>query len=203
MRRLFWGVLAVFFCLFILGPIKSNSTAQDTKQGAKLQYEVQVTLKLVQVYVTDKKGNPILDLTKDDFLIYDEGKQQKITEFEKHVLVQKEEAQPQVPDTPAQQLLPRKFFLFFDFAFNNGIGLEKARKAAIHFIDNELQPADEVSLLSYSAVKSLKLHEYLTTDHKKVRAVVKRIGMEAISGRAENFEAQYWQAQAGAHPAAG
>jgi VWFA-related protein len=201
MRKSFWRVLSVFFCLAVFCLIKNNSIAQDKKQETKLRYEVQVTLKLVQVYVTDKKGNPVLDLTKDDFLIFDEGKPQKITEFEKHVLVQKEEAQPQVQETPAQQLMPRKFFLLFDFAFNNGLGLEKARKAAIYFIDNELQPTDEISLLSYSAIKSLKLHEYLTTDHKKVRDVVKRIGMESISGRAENFEAQYWQAKAFANPA--
>jgi len=203
MRKLSWGVLAVCLGLFVLFPIKNISVAQDTNQEKKLQYEVQVTLKLLQVYVTDKKGDPVVDLARDDFLVFDEGKPQKITEFEKHVLAappSKEEAQPKVPETSTQELMPRKFFLLFDFAFNNGIGLEKARKAAIYFIDNELLPSDEVCLLSYSAVKSLKLHEYLTTDHKKVRDVVKRIGMESISGRAESFEVQYWQAKAFANP---
>src|SRR4030042_5959485 len=134
MRKLFWRVILALFCLANLCLIKSNSIAQDNKQQTKLHYEVQVTLKLVQVYVTDKKGNPVLDLTKDDFLVFDEGKPQKITEFEKHVLVQKEEAQPEVPETPAspaQELMPRKFFLLFDFRFNNGLGLEKARTAAL------------------------------------------------------------------------
>jgi VWFA-related protein len=175
--------------------------AQENKQESKLKYEVRVTLKLVQVYVVDKKGNPVLDLTKDDFSILDEGKPQKLTEFEKHVLQTKEEAQPEVPAAPAaQELMPRKIFLIFDFAFNNGIGLEKSRKAALRLIDEELQPTDEVGLLSYSAIKSLKMHEFLTTDHKKVRDVVRRIGMESISGRAEDFEAQYWQAKTFANP---
>jgi len=198
-RKQFRPAPIVLIFTALLGLIKGYSTAQNKKQEAKLQYEVQVSLKLVQVYVTDKKGNPVLDLTRDDFVIFDEGKPQKITEFEKHVLLAKEEAQPEVPETPsppAEELMPRKFFLLFDFAFNNGIGLEKSRKAAIHFIDEELQPTDEVSLLSYSAIKSLKMHEYLTTDHKAVRDVVKRIGMESISGRAEDFETQYWQAKA-------
>ena len=204
MRKSSWPVLIILFCLAGLCLIKSYSNAQDKKQETKFQYEVQVTLKLVQIYVTDKKGNPVLDLTKDDFLIFDEGKPQKTTEFEKHVLVQEEEPQPEVPKIqgpPAQELMPRKIFFLFDFAFNNGLGLEKSRKAVIHFIDSELQPTDEISLLSYSAIKSLKMHEYLTTDHKKVRDVVKRIGMESISGRAESFEAQYWQAKAFANPA--
>ena len=200
--RFFSRILAaVFFSLFALSPIKGGARTQEKQPD--FQYEVQVTLKLVQVYVTDKKGNPVNDLTREDFSLLDEGKPQKITEFEKHILSlpPSGEAQPQVPETPARELMPRKFFLLFDFAFNNGIGLEKARKAAAHFIDEELQPTDEVGLLSYSAIKSLKMHEYLTTDHKKVRDVVRRIGMESISGRAESFEAQYWQAKSFANPA--
>ena len=203
MQKPFGAVPIILVLSAFLGLTRDHSIAQGKKQEAKLQYEVQVTLKLIQVYVTDKKGNPILDLTRDDFLVSDEGKPQKITEFEKHVLLAKEEAQPEapeIPSPPAQELMPRKFFLLFDFAFNNGIGLEKSRKAAIHFIDEELQPTDEVSLLSYSATKSLKMHEYLTTDHKAVRDVVRRIGMESISGRAEDFETQYWQAKSFANP---
>jgi len=207
MPKSFGRVLSFLFCLANLCLVGDNSIAQDAKQEKKLQYEVHVTLKLVQVYVTDKKGNPVVDLAKDEFSIFDTGKPQEITEFEKHILTfpsSKEEAQPEpaeTPGAPAKELMPRKFFLLFDFAFNNGIGLEKSRKAAIHFIDHQVQPTDEISLLSYSAAKSLKLHEYLTTDHKKIRDVVKRIGMESISGRAENFEAQYWEAKAFANPA--
>jgi VWFA-related protein len=203
MKKAVFVVLATFFALTGLYFGTDDSTSPAQQEQTQLSHEVKVTLKLVQVYVTDKKGNPVLDLTKDDFLILDEGKPQKLTEFERHALLAKEEAQPEVPEAsraPAQELLPRKFFLLFDFAFNNGIGLEKARKAAFRLIDEELQPTDEIGLLSYSAIKSLKMHEFLTTDHKKVRDVVKRIGMESISGRAESFEAQYWQAKTFANP---
>ncbi|NIO21804.1 MAG: hypothetical protein GTN76_14015 [Candidatus Aenigmarchaeota archaeon] len=56
---------------------------QEEKNEAELQYEVTVTLKLIQVYVTDKKGNPVLDLTKDDFFVFDNGHKQTLTEFER------------------------------------------------------------------------------------------------------------------------
>ena len=88
--------------------------------------------------------------------------------------------------------MPRKVFLFFDFAFNNALGLEKTKQAALHFIDTQLQPTDEVGVLSYSAIKSLKLHEYLTMDHRKVRDIVQAFGMKEIAGRADDFEAKYW-----------
>jgi len=206
MKKIFFGILA--FVLIRVGPyFGSIGAAPEAQQEqTQLRHEVKVTLKLVQVYVTDKKGNPVLDLTKDDFLVLDEGQKQPITEFERHVLSlpsQEEEAPPEVMETPAppaRDLMPRKFFLLFDFAYNNGIGIEKSRKAALHFIKTQLQPQDEVGVLSYSSMKSLTLHEHLTTDHKTVRQAVKRIGIERIAGRAESFEEEYWQAKANVNP---
>jgi VWFA-related protein len=206
MRRVFFFALGAPLAAFlILFPNdRAGAQAQKEKVQARpaqtqLQHEVKVTLKLIQVYVTDKKGNPVLDLTKDDFLVFDEGQKKELTEFERHVLNlpgAKEGAAPEVVETPAppaRELMPRKFFLFFDFAFNNAIGIEKARKAALYFIDAQLQPQDEVGIISYSAMKSLKLHEFLTTEHQKVREVAEKFGMEQIAGRAEDFEAEYWQ----------
>ncbi|MDH7512436.1 MAG: VWA domain-containing protein [Clostridiales bacterium] len=154
-----------------------------------------MTLKLIQVYVTDNKGNPVPDLEEDNFIIYDNEKKQKLTEFEKHLISFPGETKEQIEKTPVsfvRKLMPRKFFLFFDLAFNNAKGLEKSRQAALHFIDTQLQPIDEVGVLSYSAIKSLKLHEYLTTDHNRVRDIVKGFGIKEIAGRAEDFEAEYW-----------
>jgi len=191
--------LAAFFCI-LAGSYKGlDGTAQEAqKEQAQLRHEVKVTLKLVQVYVTDKKGNPVLDLTRDDFAVFDEGRKQALTEFERHVLTlpsEKKDAPAEVVETPAppsRELMSRKFFLFLDFAFNNAKGIDKTKEAALHFIDTQLRPTDEVGLLSYSATKSLTLHEYLTTDHSAVRKIVKALGIEEIVGRAEDFEAKYW-----------
>jgi VWFA-related protein len=193
-------VIAVTFFLLQLLFLRIYAAIQSQKEKTSLRHEVEVTLKLIQVYVTDKKGNPVLDLKKEDFILLDNGKQQTITEFEKHVLSlpsPKEEAQIEIAkETPlpaARELMSRKFFLFFDFAYNNAKGILKAREAALHFIDTQLQPSDEVGVLSYSAIKSLTLHEYLTTDHQKVREVVKKFSIREIAGRAEDFEAEYWR----------
>jgi VWFA-related protein len=206
MHKPLLGFLTAFLILAGLSIIPDDSSFRAQQEQTQLRHEVKVTVKLIQVYVTDKKGNPVLDLTKDDFLIYDEGQKKPITEFERHVLSLPsgaEDAQLEVKETPPlpyRELLPRKFFLFFDFAYNNGIGIEKSRKAALHFIDTQLQPQDEVGVLSYSAIKSLKLHEYLTTDHQKVREVAGKFRLEQIAGRAEDFEAGYWQAVTGENP---
>ena len=155
-----------------------------------------VTLKLVQVYVTDKAGKPVPDLRPEDFRLFDNGKPVAITEFETHTMFVPEQPQeePAIPSLPGPPRLSRRFFLFFDFLFNNPQGLEKAKKAALHFLDNQVQASDEIGVLSYSLYKGLTLHEYLTTDHQKVREVVEGFDQKDMLGRAQNLEAEYWKA---------
>jgi len=199
------SILLSFFLFAFLS--LSFPLTQKQEKTQELTHEVAVTLKLVQVYVTDKKGNPMLDLKREDFLVYDNGKQKPITEFEIHILalpaieekVQHEIIQETTLPAP-RKLMSRKFFLLFDFAYNNARGILKAKKAALHFIDTQLQPSDEVGLLSYSAIKSLTLHEYFTTDHKKVRKVAESFGIKNIRGRAENLEELYWLDITGENP---
>jgi VWFA-related protein len=148
-----------------------------------------------------------LDLKKEDFTILDNGKKQAVTEFEKHILslpFAKTEIQPEIIQEtkipPPRELLNRKFFLLFDFAYNNPKGILKAKQAALHFIDTQLTRSDEVGVISYSALKSLVLHEYLTTDHRIVRKLVESFGLKDSAGRAENLEEQYWREVTGENP---
>jgi VWFA-related protein len=203
-----WGLGVTLYLAFLpnIGPQGKTRPQETQQQQTQLKHEVKVTLKLIQIYVTDKKGNPILDLKKDDFVVYDEGQKQALTEFERHVLRlpgEKKEDRPEVVETPAppaRELMPRKFFLFLDFAFNNAKGIDKTKEAALHFIDTQLQPTDEVGVLSYSATRSLVLHEYLTTDHSAVSKIIKAFGIQEIVGRAEDFEAKYWSLLRGENP---
>ena len=69
----------------------------------------------------------------------------------------------------------RKFFFLLDYSRNDVFGVTKSKNAALHFLDTKLQPTDEVGVLSYIALKGLILHEYLTTDHQKVRETIKKM----------------------------
>jgi len=171
-------------------------TQPPQKQAVPIQHEVTVTLKLVQVYVTDREGKPVPDLLATDFDLFDNGKPMTITEFEKHALFTpgKPEEKEETSLEPSVSRLNRKFFLFFDFAFNNFQGLEQAKRAALHFLGNEVRPSDEIGVISYSIYKGLSLHEYLTTDHQKLREVVEGFSLKNILGRAQNLEAEYWNA---------
>ncbi len=162
-------------------PVLRAQIKADAKKP--LQYDVSVTLKLVQVYVSGKNGSPVGDLNPSEFEVYDNGRIVPVTHFEKHFLNQPEE----VSAGSEKPKLGRKFFLLFDFAFIDPRGVLRAKAAGLHFIDTELRHGDQVGLLTYTAFRGLVLHEYLTTDHKKIRRVVDGFGLKKVTGRAENL----------------
>lgn len=174
--------------LFHPGFFELNSESVKTKKDQEgLQEQVVVTLKLVQVHVADKKGNPITDLTKDDFILYDNGKLQKITDFEKHFLLKP--GKPVIPDEKVEETvveteLPpsplkipsrmnRKFIFLFATAGPSKI--VKSKNAARRFIDTQIQPTDEVGVMSYNWMSGLLLHEYFTSDMEKVKEAINNI----------------------------
>ncbi|UCE40190.1 MAG: VWA domain-containing protein [Candidatus Aminicenantes bacterium] len=160
-----------FICILVSSLFTSPSIfEQDQQKADSLQYEVSVTLKLIQVYVSDKDGNPVQDLTKEDFLIYDNGRLITVTDFEIHSL-----ELPPEKETEAPPRMSRKFFLLLDAYRNDGLGLKKARTLALHFIETQVHPEDELGLLTYSIGRGLVLHWPLTTDHEKIREAVKTI----------------------------
>jgi VWFA-related protein len=176
-----------------------SSDQQAALSQRPIEHQVTVTLKLIQVYVTDRKGNAVTDLGKDDFAVLDNGESKALTEFERHILppAAGTAAAPPAPvpaaEAKAKPELPRKFLLFFDFGFNNDRGVRKAREAALHFLDAGLRPDDEVGLISYSLTRGLSFNEFLTVEHAKVRQAVEDLGVKPIAGRAEDIEQEYWR----------
>jgi VWFA-related protein len=138
---------------------------------------VTVTLKLVQVYVTDAQGRPVTDLNRDDFVLYDNDELQEITDFERHLLLPPEganlSAQPAAETpTPGPARLNRKFFILLDIVGNDDVGVIKAKRAALHFLDTQLLPEDEAAVLSFTPTTGLNLLTYLTRDRDKLRKTI-------------------------------
>ena len=93
--------LGMFIVLAAAGSDLPAAAARSEGSQQPLQHEVSVVLKLVHVYVTDKKGRPVEDLALDDFSATDDGRPVKLTEFERHVLLARsEQAEPPPPAGP-------------------------------------------------------------------------------------------------------
>ena len=166
----------------------------------ELQHEVTVTLKLIQVTVTDKEGNPVTDLRKEEFILFDNNQEQMLTEFEKHDInlplgaKTPAETKPLLDKMPlesAQPILNRKFFLFFDFAHTDPQMVRKFKETALQFMDESLLPTDEVSILSFTGMRQLQVHIFQTTEHEKVRRFFGDLSLQEKSGMAEDMEESY------------
>ncbi len=176
--------------------LPAQSERNPEIQQPLLQHEVAVTIKLLQVFVTDKKGKPVADLAKDDFSILDNGQPVSITEFEIHESPSPSQSATSSPETTKPEspapLLNRKFFLLLDFAYNSQRGADKAIKAASYFLRTQVRPDDEVALVSAKFFGGVTIHEYLTTDHLKVEEALQTLSVMEIAGRADEIEALYW-----------
>jgi VWFA-related protein len=190
-QRLIMGKIMKFSFLFLIAGLcsipglssQSGLASQEAVRLQKpLQYEVAVTLKLIQVYVTDKNGKPVVNLDKSAFRVFDNGQFQTITEFERHMAPA---PSPGISESPIKEILvpaettaprmSRKFFFLIDLDANDLEGIAKSRAAALHFLDTQALPSDEVGVFSSSFMRGIVLHTYLTTDHGKVREAIQRI----------------------------
>jgi VWFA-related protein len=85
--------VTVWLCAFALAaqtpapapkaPATAPSPAPSAAAPSPSQPTIRVTTHLVQinVIVQDKKGQPVTDLTKDDFIVLDKGQEQKVSTF--------------------------------------------------------------------------------------------------------------------------
>ncbi len=178
-------LLALAAALVLLGvavarPGKPESSAQVRAKpsGTSLQHEVTVTLKLIQVFVTDAQGRPALDLERSDFMLTDNGQPQTITDFERHVEGLPALEHPAAAlSSPAKAapLLSRKFFFIIDYIRNDRQGVMKSRDAVLEFMATKVRPEDEIALYTLSSMSGLTQHEYLTRDHDRIRGKLKKL----------------------------
>jgi len=196
-----------------LGPL-SPSQQQDVIRPVKpLEHDVTVTLKLIQVYVTDSKGRPVPDLGPEDFVVTDNEQSVAITEFERHLLedpgaaaaarTAPAEAAPSRATAAEPSRLPAKYLFLFDLAFSNLPGARKAKAAALQFLETRVKPGDEVGILTYTNVRGLRLHEFLTSDIAKVREALETLDTRDSSGRFDEMEQQYLRYAVEGEPSAG
>jgi len=146
---------AAFFLIFltILLGWDLNIISSHQTQEKSLEYEVEVVLVEIPLYVVDKKGNPVLDLKSDDFILYEDGKEQKISHF---ILIQNDslEIASLARRYPAAR---RQFFLLFDLSFSSPRGILRAREAGLKFLKGNILPHDLVAVGTSSVTHGIQI----------------------------------------------
>jgi VWFA-related protein len=66
----------------------------------------------------------------------------------------------------------RKLFFFLDQQASDRAGKDKAKAAALRFLDTQVYPGDEVAVIGWYAMSGFYIREYLTTDLERIRQAI-------------------------------
>lgn len=132
-----------------------------------------VTIEVVDVPVfVNVGGEPVRDLTRDDFELYVNGKRQPIDYFDV-VGAAETDGAPSLRER-------RLFLILFDVAFSPPHALGRAQKAAAHLIDTA-SPEDLVAIATYSSRRGVWFATPFTSDRVALARGISRLS-ESKSG---------------------
>lgn len=167
-------------------------------QQSDVVFRTTTKLVVVDVFVRDKDGKDILNLTKDDFTILENGKPQAVSIFEVQRLDTERPPAPVAPTTPApkpdeparpkaittaaegkiQYRDRRLMVLFFDMSSMPPADQIRAEKSALKFVDEQMKPADVVAVMSFAT--NLKVEQDFTDNRDLLKQAIK--GMKIGDG---------------------
>jgi VWFA-related protein len=151
--------LSIFFA--------ASALAQQQPQfGEKLN----VNLVLLDAVVTDSRGNQILGLDKDDFVVTENGAPQSIESVDYFTNRQLLTAPESKASFKAERIRDERYFvLFFDKPNESSFfgRLAVARRAAADFIDKQLKPGDKVAVVGHDV--RLKVFSDFTTEKQQLK----------------------------------
>jgi VWFA-related protein len=156
-------------------------------------FQSKVNLVLVPVVVRDKHGEPIGNLTKDDFQLFDKGRRQAIVSFS---------AIKRTKETPTSDALatappvgtktsassrpeanaPKRslIYLFDDLNIRFG-AMANIRDAAVRYFKNNLAEGDRAAIYTFSGNPTLEF----TSDREKLQEAVSKLRWHPPAGRSE------------------
>jgi VWFA-related protein len=189
--------------LFTLAGVTSHSqtVASPENEGSVYTLHVYQDLVVLDVVVTDKNGNPIRKLKRENFAVYEDNEPQEISTFDYEDLSTlagpvRETAKTIEPasvvnlsQNPPSQL-PRGVFqhrrliiLFLDLSSMPVEDLLQAQRAAQNFLEKQLTPADLVAVVVNAS--SLKLVQNFTNDREALKQAVEKIHIGDSASLAE------------------
>ena len=144
-------------------------------QAPPLVESIEVHVVSVDVVVTDRAGNPVPNVTKDDFEILEDNKPQTITNFAE---IRADTTAVTAPNAPpvgdVSPPRPRSFLIFFD----NGSIQPQVRKPLVdsleRFVD-QLRPSDVASVVSWG--RGIHIVAPLTSDKGTLRMAIGGLAM--------------------------
>jgi VWFA-related protein len=142
--------------LILLGatPQTPPESQQSPPPPSQPTFQTQVELVTVDVAVVDKKGQSVRGLTRDDFVVAENGAPQTLTSFEAVVVPEA----PRAAETPRRTVVStnvvpdnrrgRTFAVVFDDIHLSPVQAQRARGAVVAFLEEGVAEGDVVTLVA-------------------------------------------------------
>jgi VWFA-related protein len=175
----FFTALLLVFC-FLSGFQKQQ------KQEKPLEHEVEVELVIVEVFVTDKEGNFVDNLSRDDFEIFEDGKRVKIQYFavvkpEKEIIrekVVKEIPEGEKPQPPQKM----KLVILFDNFNTNQFFLQSHWPQIVEMFKALSDKVEETMIVELSPELGARVVQPFTSDQELLAEMVSKIKLDIWRG---------------------
>lgn len=179
-----------------------NGTAGD---GEIFFDSLSVDVINVDVFVTDKEGNPVTDLSKDDFELYEDGREVEISNFYAVDGARDERTALQVAnlpvgDAPELEKLPElqaatvptdqmlHLIVYVDNLFITPFNRNTVMREVDRFLLEHTRPGDKVMLVTFD--RSLNVRQPFTEDPRLVsRALEQQLTQRAFGEQAQTERA--------------
>lgn len=182
-------------------PVHSNSSFGDVvtphKAGdeGKIEFRTQTILVQVPVVVTDKTGNHIHGLTKDDFRILENGKEQKVSAFEE--LVATNSKFPVLALKPGQfgnltlsEQQPRTITVVaLDTVNTPFLDQTYGRRQLVKYLAENLDTSQVLALMIITS-RGVKVVQGLTGDPEQLLQMLKKVSGELPGNQGVDIDAQ-------------
>ena len=158
---------------FILALTLPVAAQQAPPFGERLD----VNVVLLDTVVTDERGNQILGLSKDDFMVRENGVRQNIDSVDyftsRRLLTNPEE---QLPFKVEQIKEERLLIFFFDKPDGGGLfdQLARARRSVQKFIDTDMGGSDQVAIVGHDV--RLKVYSDFTSNKQQLKKALNEAG---------------------------
>jgi len=163
---------------------KSDATSEISQQDSVATFKIRVNLVQVHVVVRDPYGKTIDNLKREDFLLYDQGKLQTITNFAVETPVSRRERSESLAKTQSEssdanapaltKALPERFVaLVFDDTHLTPQDAVFARSEADKFLDS-LGATDRVAILTTSGKATQDFTGDKAVLHNAIKGIIPR-----------------------------
>ncbi|HEY8132762.1 MAG TPA: VWA domain-containing protein, partial [Thermoanaerobaculia bacterium] len=142
------------------------ASAQNVGPLPPLTAQVEVHVVNVDATVTDAKGNPVVDLTKDDFEIFEDGVPQKVTNFS--IFRTAGTPAPAVAAEGRSASTQRRILLIID---NNYLGIVE-RNQALDIVEKYLNDSFSGEWAVAAISRHLEMLQSFTSDKALIRGAL-------------------------------